>query len=126
MAMMRSLGDGLRLFDNDPVEILAEAFGDPFRLDRSDSLDVRVVSQVVRQSLPVQFQVVDHAVNFQLLSVLGMRDPMAFQDHLILLAGVELAGEGNFIAVGGDQPPCGETSAGVVDGVDPSANLGNC
>ena len=122
---LRSLGNGLRLFDNGPVEIFAEAFGDPFRLDRSDPLDVRMVSQVVGQAFPVQFQVVDHAVNFQLLSVLGMGDPAALENDLVPLAGEELTGEGHDIAIDRHEPARGELRGGVVDGLNPAANLGD-
>ena len=93
-----SLSDDLRLFDDDPVEIFAEAFGDPLGLDRADPLDVRVVGQIVGQAVGVEFEVVGKRLDLELAPVLGMRDPAALENDLILLAGVEFAREGNFIA----------------------------
>ena len=118
-------GDRFWLFDDDPVEIPTEAFGDPLRLDRSDPFDVRVVGQVVGQTLRIQFEVIGHGVDLKLGSVLGVGDPAALENDLVLLAGEELPGEGHDIAIDRHEPARGELRARVVDGLNPAANPGD-
>ncbi len=50
------------------------------------------------QAVGVEFEIVGKRLDLELAPVLGMGDPAALENDLILLAGVEFAREGNFIA----------------------------
>ena len=117
-----SLGDLSGIVGDDPVEIVTEAFGDQTGLDRADAFHLRVVGQVVGETVGVQIEVVFHALDLELSAVLRVCHPAAVQHDRFVLTGEEASGELHLVAVGRHETACGKPRTGVEDRLDAAAD----
>jgi hypothetical protein len=118
----RRFGYGFRLFNEHPVEIPAEAFGDESRLDRPDAFDLWMIGQVVGESVRIQLEVVFHGFDIELASVLGVCDPAAAEDDLLVLTHEQPARELDLFAGGRYHPARGKTRTGIEHRFDATAD----
>ena len=116
------LGDLSGIVGDDPVEIMTEAFGDQTGLDRADAFHLRVVGQVVGETVGVQIEVVFHALDLELSAVLRVCHPAAVQHNRFVLTGEEPSGELHLVAVGRRETACGKPRPGVKDRLDAAAD----
>lgn len=89
--------------------------GNEPRLRRADALHIRVVGQVIGETIRVQLQVVPEHLRGELPPVLGVAGPLAFEHHGVARPGKHLAGEGDESAFRRPEPPGGERRTGVED-----------
>ena len=117
-----SLGDLSGIVGDDPVEIMTEAFGDQTGLSRADAFHLRVVGQVVGETVGVQIEVVFHALDLELSAVLRVGHPAAVQHDRFVLTGEEPPGELHLVAVGRHETACGKPRPSVEDRLDAAAD----